>query len=155
MNKILITALFLGFLFQINCRTQTSLQTSSQHQKKIALVIGNSNYLKGNMLVNPVNDARLMQNALRTIGFTVMEYENLNHVQLNKAVTDFGNSLKSNDIGLVYYAGKTAQLNGLSLMIPVDADLKSETPVENECVNVSQLLELMEGSKLKVKDIDY
>ena len=39
--------------------------------KRVALVMGNSNYKSFNSLPNPVNDAKLMERALRDAGFEV------------------------------------------------------------------------------------
>ncbi len=41
------------------------------NQRRVALVIGNSNYRRGGALLNPVNDARAIANTLRQFGFEV------------------------------------------------------------------------------------
>ena len=48
----------------------------SQEEKRLALVIGNSNYDKG-ALKNPVNDARLIASTLESLNFDVILKENL------------------------------------------------------------------------------
>ena len=53
------------------------------------MVIGNGNYLLGS-LANPENDARAMKSALQSVGFEVIEYENLNQGQMKKAIDEFG-----------------------------------------------------------------
>jgi hypothetical protein len=68
---------------------QSTSPQSTQQEKRIALVIGNGNYI-GSTLANPENDAKAMRVALQSVGFTVMEYENLNQVQMKKAIDEFG-----------------------------------------------------------------
>ena len=49
----------------------TSFSVISQEEKRLALVIGNANYEKGE-LKNPVNDARLMASTLDSLDFDVI-----------------------------------------------------------------------------------
>lgn len=125
----------------------------NQPQKKIALVIGNGNYVSGMPLANPGNDARAMKVALQNVGFTVMEYENLNQSQMKIAIDEFGDNLKSNDVGLFFYAGHGIQTKGYNYLIPIDAELKSEQQVEYDCVQADRVLARMEASGAKVNII--
>lgn len=43
-------------------------------QQRIALVIGNSDYKNTGVLVNPVNDAKLIADSLKTTGFEIYGY---------------------------------------------------------------------------------
>jgi hypothetical protein len=119
-------------------------------QKRVALIIGNGNYQSSSPLANPENDARAIKSALQSVGFTVMEYENLNQSQMKKAIDDFGLKLKSNEVGLFYYAGHGIQSKGYNYLIPVDAQLQSEQQVEYDCVQADRVLALMEASGTKV-----
>ena len=140
------------FLLPLNIASQSSPQTSSQPQKKIALVIGNGNY-NFSTLANPENDAKAMKVALQSVGFIVMEYENLSQVQMKKAIDAFGMKLKSNEVGLFFYAGHGIQSMGYNYLIPVDAQLQSEQQVEYDCVQADRILALMEASGTKVNII--
>ena len=121
-------------------------------QKRLALVIGNGNYL-GSTLANPENDAKAMRDVLLGFGFDVLEYENLTQSQMKKAMDDFGEKLKNYDAGLFFYAGHGIQSKGYNYLIPVDANLKSEEQVEYDCVQADRILALMEGSGSKVNII--
>jgi uncharacterized protein (TIGR02145 family) len=127
----------------------TFSQTTQQPQKKIALVIGNGNY-NFSILANPENDAKAMKDALLNVGFSVIEYENLNQIQMKKAIDDFGDKLRSNEVGLFFYAGHGIQSKGYNYLIPVDAVLKSEEDVEFNCVEANRILAKMEASGSKV-----
>jgi len=124
-------------------------QTGSQPQKKLALVIGNSNYYTS-ILSNPGNDARAMTDALQKLGFRVYNYENLGKSQVKKVIDDFGSKLKGVNVALFYYAGHGIQAKGYNYLIPVDADLKTEEQVEYDCVRADRILALMETSGTKV-----
>lgn len=124
--------------------------TSSQ--KRLALVIGNGNYLNST-LANPENDAREIKSALALYGFDVIEYENLNQSQMKKAMDEFGEKLKNYDVGLFFYAGHGIQSKGSNYLIPVDASLRSEEQVEYDCVQADRIVGLMEASGTKVNII--
>ena len=53
-----------------------SVSLFSQNEKRLALVIGNANYDKGE-LKNPVNDARLIKEKLDSLQFDIIYRENL------------------------------------------------------------------------------
>jgi len=113
--------------------------------KRIALVIGNSNYQKGN-LSNPVNDARAMKVKLETLGFKVLKYENSSYKDIKKAIDEFGKQLKHYDVGLFYYAGHGIQLNGRNYLVPIDALLENEEDVEYDCVLADRVMGKMEAA---------
>jgi WD40 repeat protein len=128
------------------------IQPSSSPQKRLALIIGNGNYLSS-YLANPENDAREMKNALVQYGFDVLEYENLNQSRMKMAMDEFGGKLKGYDVGLFFYAGHGIQSKGYNYLIPVDANLKSEEQVEYDCVQADRILAFMESSGTKVNII--
>jgi uncharacterized caspase-like protein len=118
-------------------------------EKRIALVIGNGNYT-ADTLVYAENDAKAMKAVLQSIGFTVMEYENLSQIQMKKAVDDFVLKLKGNDVGLFYYSGQGIQAKGNNCLIPVDVLIQSEQQVEDDCVQAEKIITLMAASGSKV-----
>jgi len=150
MKRLLIIIQLGLFFIPLQLISQTPISTQSQ--KRIALVIGNGNYL-GSTLANPENDARAMRVALQNVGFTVLEYENLNQSQMKQAIDDFGLKLKDYDVGLFFYAGHGIQAKGYNYLIPVDAQLLSEAEVEYECVQADRILAKMEGTGTDVNII--
>jgi hypothetical protein len=118
----------------------------SYTEKRLALIIGNSNYINGNYLPNPVNDANAVSQALTDVGFTVMKYLNADQKVMKKAMDDFGEKLKEYNVGLFYYAGHGVQVKGNNYLIPVDAALKIEQDVEYDCIDAGRLLGKMEAA---------
>ncbi len=60
--------------------------SSAGNSKRIALVIGNSQYLHLAKLNNPENDARAVAISLREVGFVTTQANNLSHDALIEAV---------------------------------------------------------------------
>jgi hypothetical protein len=125
-------------------------------EKRLALVIGNSNYTGAGKLANPVNDARSMKFALDQLNFKVLKYENLSQADMKMAIDDFGSQLKNYDIGLFFFAGHGLQVKGNNYLVPVDAVLKTENHAEYDCVRADRVLASMEeaGSKTNIVILD-
>jgi len=118
-------------------------------EKRLALVIGNSDYEFGGKLLNPVNDAHAMKVALENLGFTVLEAVNCNQKRMKQMIDEFGDKLKDYDIGLFFYAGHGLQVKGYNYLIPVDTKLENERDVEYDCVQAGRVLSKMENAGAK------
>jgi len=136
--------------FTLNVISQISTEIPSQ--KRMALIIGNGNYISY-VLSNPENDAKAIESVLKRLGFIVYKYENLNQGQMKRAIDEFGLNLKNYDVGLFYYAGHGIQSNGYNYLIPIDAQLMTEKQIEYDCVQADRVLAIMEGSGTKVNII--
>lgn len=130
-----------------------SLLWAQSYQKRLALVVGNSNYEHGGSLPNPVNDAKAIAVALQSVGFEVMSYENVTQKELKMAINAFGQKLKGYEVGVFYYAGHGIQNKGMNYMIPVEADLQTEAQVEFDCVAADRVLAYMDAAQVKVNVI--
>ena len=125
-------------------------------EPRTALVVGNAGY-RDSPLNNPVNDARDLAEALRAMGFEVVQRENLDRGGFNAAVSDFARRLKERGgVGLFYYSGHGAQVKGENYLIPVSAAIASEADVEYEAVNAGRVLRNMEqaGNGLNIVVLD-
>ncbi len=118
-------------------------------EKRLALVIGNSNYQFGGNLINPVNDAHAMKVALENLGFTVIEAVNCDQKTMKVKIDEFGDKLSAYDVGLFFYAGHGVQVKGYNYLIPVDSKLEYERDVEYDCVQAGRVLAKMESAGTK------
>lgn len=116
------------------------------NEKRLALVMGNSNYTHGGSLNNPVNDAVAMKVALESLGFTVLDHHNCDQRTMRRAMDEFGERLKNYTVGLFFYAGHGIQVNGNNYLIPVDARLTDQNDVEYDCVRAGRILGKMESA---------
>ena len=126
-------------------------------EKRVALVIGNGAYKTSTTLRNPPNDAVDVSAALKAAGFTVTTLVDAKRDAMEKAVRDFGNALKDPDIvGLFYYSGHGAQVDGANYLLPVDADIQAEDELAYKAVNAEQVLAKMRsaGNKLNIVVMD-
>lgn len=88
-----------------------------QEEKRLALVIGNANYEKGE-LKNPVNDARLIASALDSLDFEVILKENVeSQADFKRALLEFGKKRPNYNVAFVYYAGHGVQVDGENFLL--------------------------------------
>jgi DNA topoisomerase-1 len=128
----------------------------------------------------PFTTSSLQQEAGRKLGFPVGKtmrvaqklYEagqitymrtdsvNLSSLAINTAkkviLDEFGEKLQSYDVGLFFYAGHGVQVKGSNYLVPVDANISSESDVEYDCVNAERVLARMEdaGSNVNIVILD-
>ena len=128
---------------------------SAQAEKRMALVIGNSNYSKA-PLPNAANDARLMANTLKAQQFEVFSYFDAGQKDMKRAVSTFTAALKQSGkdtVALVYYAGHGVQVKGENYLIPADANIEKEADVDIESVGVSAMMSALEHTETRLNII--
>jgi uncharacterized caspase-like protein len=115
----------------------------AQADKRVALVVGNSSYRNITQLDNPRNDAGLMAETLRSIGFKLVGGRaliDLDKTSFDSAIQNFGNELVAADVALFYYAGHGVQVRGSNYMVPVGANPAKEADVDFQLVDVALVL---------------
>jgi len=125
---------------------------------RVALVIGNTDYRHVPKLANPTNDANLLADTLRSIGFTLVGGRaqlDLDKPALEKIIQEFGDRLADADVGLFYYAGHGIQVRGANYLIPVDANLTREADVDLKLLNANLILRQMEGAGTKLNVVIF
>ena len=127
-------------------RTCNAAGTVAQTEQRVALVVGNGKYDSA-PLRNAVNDARAMGNALKGLGFDVVERENIDQKEMKKEIQAFGQRLLKGGVGLFYYAGHGMQVNGRNYLIPVGAAIENEKQVEYEAVDAGAVLAEMDFAR--------
>jgi formylglycine-generating enzyme required for sulfatase activity len=117
--------------------------------KRVALVVGNSAYRNVGRLENPANDAKLLSETLRALGFTLVgggAQLDLDKAAFDRTVQAFGAQLAGADVGLFYYAGHGVQVRGENYLIPVDANPTKEADVDFQMLDTNRVLRQMEGA---------
>src|SRR6185503_7863756 len=83
---------------------------AAQDGKRVAVIIGNDNYLT-RPLRNAVNDARLMEKALKAAGFLTILKENARKPEMEEAMVAMVEQVGPDDTALFYYAGHGVQID--------------------------------------------
>lgn len=119
---------------------------SALPEARVALIIGNGAY-EFSPLKNPVNDARLMAQTLGSLGFQVTLKENVNQIEMKRAIREFGEKIRNGGVGLFYFAGHGVQVKGQNYLIPVGSVITMEEEVEYEGLDAGFVMAQMANAK--------
>src|SRR5215831_539023 len=117
-------------------------------EKRVALLIGNKDYKPGvGALVNPLNDVRIVGEALKAVGFEVLTpAQNVQRAQMLRALYELAAKLKAagpDVVGFLYYSGHGIASAGENYLIPVDVDEPSTVELSVQGVKQSEVLAIL------------
>ena len=115
--------------------------------KRVALVIGNDNYIAVSKLQKAGNDANAMARELKNAGFAVQLHQNLNYRATVRAVESFTQGIQGGDEVVVFYAGHGVQIKNGSYLLPTDIEVNSESEVEKTAYDLLTLTEKLAEAK--------
>ncbi|WP_413991811.1 caspase family protein [Labrys okinawensis] len=129
--------------------------TAALADKRVALVIGNSAYQNTVKLPNPRNDASDVANALKGVGFEVIEGYDLDRRGMDDAFRRFAHEAAGADAALFYYGGHGMQYQGANYLMPVDAKLTGVEDIAYEMSRVDDVLsDLQRASGVRIVMLD-
>ena len=112
--------------------------------KRLALVIGNSEYISAAKLKNTRNDAASMATELQALGFEVMKVLDGTYEDMKNALYTFGDRAQSVDVSIVFYAGHGLEVDGTNYLVPVDANIQSALDVKLKAIPLTGVIKTME-----------
>lgn len=144
LNKKIIISLTSIYLMSF------SLTAKTPEDIRIALVIGNATYKKIPALSNSKNDSKTIAIILKNLGFTVLEIEDGNKVQMEDGLNQLNSLIKGKEaIGLLYYAGHGVQVDWKNYMIPVDFDATNSSDVGKQAIDVQNVIKVFQENKTR------
>jgi len=142
---VLIAALVLVSLTTLDARAD----------RRVALVIGNSEYREIPALKNPDFDADGVSKTFRQAGFDVFVAKDLTKLQFEQEFRNYLAAANGADLAVVYYSGHGFQIGGENFLIPVDASLKDAADMEVQAIKVDDMLQQLRArSKIQVIILD-
>ena len=143
LRKIILIILFFSFCSQPEILNE---RIKGSPKPTYALVIGVTNYLNLEPLVNPKNDADAMADVLQGFGFTVIKLIDPRKIDFEYSIKDFQKKIMSKEGAILFYfSGHGIQSNGTNFLLPIDADIDDES--DNHMINFNSILEIIEKSK--------
>lgn len=113
--------------------------------KRVALVVGVSEYRFSPPLANPKNDAADLANALRKAGFEVLTSIDQGMAEFVQTLDGFYERADGADAAVFFFAGHGLQLDGVNYLVPRDAQLRSEAAVKLETVALQDVISAIEN----------
>ena len=131
----------------VTCEPSTptkEVKAGNEFNKRLALVIGNANYMQSAKLNNTINDANSMAEALKEIGFEVIKVTDGSYEQMKNAIYTFGDRIQDANVSLFYYAGHGLEVDGTNYLVPVDANITSALDVKLKAIPLTGVVRTME-----------
>jgi hypothetical protein len=126
--------------------------------QRTALVIGNAAYEREiGALPNAGNDAEDVASALRQLGFQVILIRDAVYGQMDEALRTFHEQLRRHrGVGLFYFAGHGAELDGLGYLVPLHSGIRDRWQLPHKALNVKYIQAAMEeaGNRLNMIILD-
>lgn len=126
---------------------------------RLALVIGNANYVKLGRLSNPGRDADLIAGKLKQLGFDVTETADRDLKGMTDDVDDFARKISQRGpetVAVLYYAGHGLESDSINYLVPVNADIKKRSDVAGRSLSVKRVAERLSaaGNQLNILILD-
>jgi Caspase domain len=123
-------------------------------ERRVALVIGNSNYSAFPKIPNAHNDAEDLAGELRGLGFDVLLGTDLKRADMEDLLIRFAKAARASDTALVFYAGHGLQHLGVNYLAPIDAKIDDETDLR-KLVNVQDVIsDLQSAGHVRILIVD-
>jgi hypothetical protein len=117
-------------------------------ERRVALVVGNSNYAAVPRLPNPSRDANAVARMFKDAGFQTIEtYLDVGNLDFKRAIRRFEDVAMEADIAVLYYAGHGLEIGGTNYLIPIDAKLASDRDAADEAIPLDRLVLSADGAK--------
>lgn len=134
--------------------------SSTLMAKRLALVIGNDDYVNVSRLHKAVNDSQAVADTLKDIGFEVIHVENLKNRIMNRAIySEFLSKIQKGDEALFYFAGHAIEIKNRNYLLAID--IPSVKPgnshyLTKEAFAVDEIMAAMEdrGSRVNIMILD-
>jgi hypothetical protein len=114
--------------------------------RRVALVIGNSDYKNVSPLENPGNDANDVAVTFERLGFEVLKVKDGTFDSMRRGLLDFARRARGSEIAIVFFAGHGMEVGGENYLIPIDAELKADVDVDHEAIALKTITPLVENA---------
>ena len=122
--------------------------TKSKKNDKIALIVGNSNYLNDSIfspLKNPINDAEDIALKLSSLGYDICPAFDLNYESFKNTLQSFKKEAENKKTVIFYYTGHGYQKDNINYLIPID--INTDLIDSTNSVTVNEILTLIDSIK--------
>ena len=147
---------WLGWLPAMMVAVTTLLVGPAWADKRVALVVGVSDYKVGGKLPQTLIDAGKIGAALSARGFSVttLDKPDLTKSELEQALLEFSISADRADVAVLYFAGHGMQHGDDNWLIPASAELRAESHIRFEGVSLQNVVELMRTARFRIIVLD-
>lgn len=141
--------LVLAMLLIINSRflsKQPMLQQRSSAPKKVALLIGNTNYRYVPNLKTPDRDAHDLADKLSRMGFNPILQINESKSATQAAIKQFIKKSDGAEMAIFMYFGHGVAVDGVNYLVPIDAEIHHDVDISKQSIDLNNFIEDIQQS---------
>jgi len=138
-----LVLLFVGLTFE----HEVHASVDEFPEKRLALVVGVSEYASVPDLENTVHDGALVAETLRSLQFDVIEKYNLGLREFKALLAQFEFEAETADVALVYFAGHGVEVGGQNFLIPTDSTATSRADVAKSSISLNEILSAVDKAR--------
>ena len=128
--------------------------TTALAEKRFALIIGNSAYDTAGVLPNADNDAVLMEQSFRAMGFQTEMLIDATEDDFGEALDRLATEHDDTDVVALYFAGHGLQKDGENFLVPTDAVLQSEASIPRETISLNTIIDVLKPVPISLIFLD-
>lgn len=122
--------------------------------ERLALVIGNADYLHADRVPAARRDVARMRDALEAGGFLTQVLSNVSRARLGEELVHFGRRASGASVALIYFSGHTIQVDKQNYVLPVDAQVDDELTFSRDLLKLDNLVLALNGARQRVLILD-
>jgi len=138
-----------GIKSKSDLKVQTDSVNVISNTKRVALVIGNSEY-KNRPLKNPKADSEDMRDFLKSANFDVIFVNDANLSELKEGFDVYFEKIKLAEVGFIYYSGHGIEHKGRNYLLPVNFNVSDEDEIPRQSLDISSIVEKINKYERKV-----
>ena len=127
---------------------------AAEPAERLALVIGNADYLHADRVPAARQDVSRMRKLLEQGGFRTQVLSNVSRARLGEELVHFGRRATGAETALIYFSGHTIQVDGQNYVIPVDARVDDELTFSRDLLKLDNLVLALNGARQRVLLLD-
>jgi len=120
---------------------------SAAAERRVAFVVGVSEYEIAPPLANTVNDTELIGKTLQRLGFDVRRLVNPTISALREGLNGFAFEAETADVALFYFAGHGVEVAGRNFLIPSDSQARSREDVIETSLTLDEVLRAVDKAR--------
>ncbi|GHE91589.1 hypothetical protein GCM10016455_09330 [Aliiroseovarius zhejiangensis] len=129
-----------------------SLNLADRSFRKIALIVGNADYINAPDLQTPISDVVSVSSSFRDLGFMTLIATDVSLEELNytlDGVVDLIEASEAPTIVAFYYSGHGVQVDNENYMLPVDADIQNKRDLEAGAMTIRNVIRAIRESTVE------
>jgi formylglycine-generating enzyme required for sulfatase activity len=148
----ILVACLTGVLCASGADAAQRQKQTTQSESRVALLIGNARYPDATAPLHQVaRSVRELAEELRRNGFDVSVKEDLGKDELQRALDEFKDKVQPNSTALVFFGGFALQSERQNFLVPINAQIWSESDVRRDGIGIEAMLSEIHGRGAAVK----